>query len=157
MDRCRRGAVRRAGGRAGVEFHVWLQSLLALQLKRFASGVVASAVGVAPDGADDGCPPSVVPNVTIGAPPDALNAAGQNWGMAPLHPAAAHRRLPTFVRLLRAAVHGAAGIRVDHVLGLFRLWFVPSGGGPADGAYVRYPADDLLAVLALESDRAGCP
>jgi 4-alpha-glucanotransferase len=143
-----------------VDFHVWLQWLLALQHERFASGVVHDLpVGVAPDGADAWLWPEVfVPNVTIGAPPDALNTAGQDWGMAPLHPG----RLRTdgyrpFVRLLRAAMQGAAGIRVDHVLGLFRLWFVPSGAGPADGAYVRYPADDLLAVLALESDRAGVP
>lgn len=148
------------GAAQRIDFHLWLHWLLARQQERFGGGVVHDLpVGVAPDGADAWLwPEEFVPNVTVGAPPDALNTAGQNWGMAPLHPGRLRREgYHPFVRLVRAAMQGAAGIRIDHVLGLFRLWLVPAGAGAADGAYVRYPADDLLAVLALESVRAGVP
>ena len=127
--------------------------MLERQLDEIPSGIVHDlAVGVAPDGADAWMwPDAFVPGMTIGAPPDALNTRGQNWGMAPPHPwrlrAAGYA---PWIRLLRACMRGAAGIRIDHVLGLFRLWFVPEGGDPAAGTYVRYPVDDLLAVLALE-------
>jgi len=143
-----------------VDFHAWLQWLLALQQERFGAGTLHDvAVGVAPGGADPWIrPDAFVPGVTIGAPPDALNTHGQNWGMAPLHPwrlrADGYR---PFAALLRAAMHGSAGVRIDHVLGLFRLWFVPAGADPSAGAYVRYPVDDLLAIVALESRRAGVP
>lgn len=149
---------REAAERIG--FHAWLQWVVADQFERLAAGVVHDvAVGVAPDGADAWIwPDQFVPGVTIGAPPDALNTRGQNWGMAPPHPwrqrAAGYEY---FVRIVRAAMQGSAGVRVDHVLGLFRLWFVPEGGEPSAGAYVRYPVDDLLAILALESHRAGVP
>ena len=149
-----------AAARERVDFHAWLQWLLAQQHERFGAGTLHDlAVGVAPGGADPWISPDAfVPGVTIGAPPDALNTRGQDWGMAPLHPwrlrADGYR---PFVALLRAAMHGSAGVRIDHVLGLFRLWFVPAGADPSAGAYVRYPVDDLLAVVALESQRAGVP
>lgn len=143
-----------------VDFHEWLQWLVARQLGAHPVGVIHDlAVGVAPDGADPWIWPDVfVPAVTIGAPPDALNTRGQDWGLAPLHPALLRSEgYEPFVRLLRATLQSSAGIRIDHVLGLFRLWMIPSGASPDAGAYVRYPADELLAVLALESHRAGVP
>src|SRR5207247_2565190 len=76
-------------------------------------------------------------------------------GLAPLHPwRLRNADYEPFIRLLRATCAGAAGIRIDHILGLFRLWFIPAGAGAANGAYVNYPVDDLLAILALESHRA---
>ncbi len=143
-----------------VAFHEWLQWLVALQTERYGDGIIHDlAIGVRPDGADVWMWPEMFAvGATIGAPPDALNTTGQDWGLVPLHPG----RLRTvdyrpFRELLRASLHGSGGLRIDHVLGLFRLWFIPQGAGAAGGAYVRYPADELLAVLALESHRAGVP
>jgi 4-alpha-glucanotransferase len=99
--------------------------------------------------------------VTVGAPPDAFNQAGQDWGLPPFVPwklqAAAFQ---PFAETIRAGLLAAGGLRVDHVMGLFRLWWIPAQvegrrGGPGDGAYVRYPHEALLDVLALESVRAG--
>jgi 4-alpha-glucanotransferase len=93
--------------------------------------------------------------VSIGAPPDEFNFAGQDWGLPPFVPhrlrAAGYRPL---IETLRATLRHAGGLRLDHVLGLFRLWWVPAGHPPDAGAYVRNHADELLAVLAVESHRA---
>jgi 4-alpha-glucanotransferase len=143
-----------------VDFFAWTNWLLARQTERFAPAVINDlAVGVHPGGADPWMlPGAYVAGMTVGAPPDALNTRGQNWGMAPPHPWAQRAAgYEPFVRLLRASMRGSAGIRIDHVLGLSRLWFVPEGADPAEGTYVRYPIDDLLAILALESHRAGVP
>ncbi|HEX2050528.1 MAG TPA: 4-alpha-glucanotransferase [Actinomycetota bacterium] len=151
--------VRRAhAGR--VAFHAWVQWLLDEQVRRLGRdvGVVHDvAIGVDPDGADRWAEPDVFADgVTVGAPPDAFNAGGQDWGVPPYDPwklrAAGYE---PFVRTLRAAFAGAAGVRIDHVMGLFRLFWVPAGLGPRDGVYVRYPHRELLAVVALESERAG--
>ena len=93
--------------------------------------------------------------VSIGAPPDPFNLGGQNWGLPPFVPQRLREvRLQPFIATVRAALRHVGGLRIDHVLGLFRLWWVP-GAAPADqGAYVRYPVDELLAVLAIESVRA---
>jgi 4-alpha-glucanotransferase len=93
--------------------------------------------------------------VDVGAPPDAFNSQGQNWGSPPLIPwRLRDADYEPFIQSIRATMAGGGGLRIDHVMGLFRLWWVPSDGSAADGAYVRYPAEDLLDIVALESHRA---
>jgi 4-alpha-glucanotransferase len=94
--------------------------------------------------------------MAVGAPPDEFSLQGQSWGLPPFDP----WRLRTagyhpFIQTIRATLGHAGGLRLDHVMGLFRLWWVPEGGSPAEGAYVRYCADDLLDIVALECHRAG--
>ena len=94
---------------------------------------------------------------TIGAPPDVLNAIGQSWGLTTFSPAALRRHgFAAFLRILRAAMRFAGGVRLDHVMSLMRLWLVPDGARPVDGAYLRYPFDDLVRLVALESWRHRC-
>jgi 4-alpha-glucanotransferase len=114
-------------------------------------------VGSAPDGADAWLWQDVLAGaVRVGAPPDAFNADGQDWGLPPFVPwRLRDAGYEPFVQLLRASFRHAAGLRVDHVMGLFRLWWVPEGDGPAAGGYVRYPGTELADILALESVRAG--
>jgi len=90
----------------------------------------------------------------IGAPPDILNRSGQNWGLSAFSPRGLHRHgYRAFIEMLRANLAHAGGLRIDHVMGLERLWVIPQGADPADGAYLRYPLHDLLRLLALESRR----
>ena len=117
------------------------------------------AVGFAPDGADAWLwQDEVASAARIGAPPDDFNPAGQDWGVPPFDPgrlrAAGYAPLvATFRRMMAAGI----AVRIDHVMGMFRLWWVPlRAGDPSEGAYVRYPAHELLDILALESLRAGC-
>ncbi|MDS0857760.1 4-alpha-glucanotransferase [Burkholderia pseudomultivorans] len=92
--------------------------------------------------------------VSLGAPPDVFNASGQAWGVTTWTPAALRANgYAPFVELLRAAFAHAGGIRIDHVLGFARMWIVPDGGSARDGAYLRYPCDDLLRLVALEAAR----
>ena len=92
----------------------------------------------------------------LGAPPDPFNEAGQEWGIPPFVPgklrAAGYR---PFIETVRAALRGVQGLRIDHVMGLFRQFWIPAGGDPADGAYVRFPVDEMLAIICLEATRAG--
>ncbi|MGH9128781.1 MAG: 4-alpha-glucanotransferase [Acidimicrobiales bacterium] len=143
-----------------LRFHMWLQWLLDLQLAA-AGGhldlVTDLAVGVDPDGADawmwQDC---FALGTRVGAPPDAFNPDGQDWGLPPLIPWRLRAAgFEPFVATLRAALRRARGVRIDHVMGLFRLWWIPPGAEPSEGAYVRYPASDLLDILAVESTRAG--
>ncbi len=148
--------------RSRVDFHRWLQWSLDTQLAGAGHElplVHDLAVGFAPDGADSWLWQDVVASgARIGAPPDDFNPAGQDWGVPPFDPgrlrAAGYAPLvATMRRMMRAGI----GVRIDHVMGLFRLWWVPLGSrDPSSGAYVRYPADELLDILALESVRAGC-
>ena len=147
------------GNAARVRFHQWLQWLLDEQLSKAAATlplVNDLPIGVDPGGADAWQWQDVLAQgVTVGAPPDHFNADGQDWSLPPLIP---HRlrseSYRPFIETLRASLRHAAGLRIDHVMGLFRLYWIPSGFGPQRGAYVRYPADELLAIVAVESHRA---
>jgi 4-alpha-glucanotransferase len=145
-------------GRVG--FHEWLQWNLDEQLGRAAPALRLMQdlpIGVDPGGADAWAWQDVLTTqASVGAPPDRYNEGGQDWGLPPFvpHRLAAQGYEP-FVQTIRAALRHAGGLRIDHVMGLFRLFWVPRGRTPHDGAYVRYPADDLLAIVALESQRAG--
>jgi 4-alpha-glucanotransferase len=142
-----------------VAFHCWLQWLLDEQLHA-ASGdltvIQDLPIGVAGGGADAWAwQDTMATGVKVGAPPDAFNPLGQDWGSPPLTPWRLRRaEYRPFIESIRATMAGAGGLRIDHVMGLFRLWWVPEGAHPADGAYVRYPSDDLLDIVALESHRA---
>ncbi|MEU6285309.1 4-alpha-glucanotransferase [Streptomyces sp. NPDC047028] len=115
------------------------------------------AVGVHPAGADAWAQQDhFAAGMSVGAPPDAFNARGQDWGLPPWRPdrLAASGHAP-YRHLLRALFRYAGALRIDHVMGLFRLWWVPTGSAPTGGTYVRYDADAMLALLALEASRAG--
>ncbi|HEY2256767.1 MAG TPA: malto-oligosyltrehalose synthase, partial [Variovorax sp.] len=93
----------------------------------------------------------------VGAPPDAFNPRGQDWGLPPLRPDRARQRgHAVFIEALRANMRGAGAIRIDHVMMLMRLFWIPADGTPRDGSYVAYPVDELFAILALESQRHRC-
>ncbi len=92
--------------------------------------------------------------VSVGAPPDLLGPRGQNWGLAAFSPRALRRQgFQAYIEMLRAAFHHAGGVRIDHILGLARLWLVPTGADGRHGVYLRYPFDDLIRLIALESYR----
>ncbi|MFJ4947984.1 4-alpha-glucanotransferase [Streptomyces sp. NPDC088760] len=150
-----------------VEFHARLAWLTDGQLRAaqraareagMPVGIVHDlAVGVHPAGADAWAQQDVyAAGMSVGAPPDAFNARGQDWGLPPWRPdrLAATGHAP-YRDLLRALFRYAGALRIDHVMGLFRLWWVPQGSPPTDGTYVRYDADAMLAILALEATRAG--
>ncbi|TXH62582.1 MAG: 4-alpha-glucanotransferase [Tolumonas sp.] len=97
------------------------------------------------------------PKASIGAPPDPLGPQGQNWGLPPIDPVRLRQAgYQPFIELLRANMRGCGALRIDHVMGLYRLWWVPPGAPSSMGAYVYYPVEDLLAILALESHRQRC-
>ena len=151
-----------AGHHDEVGYHAWLQWLLDEQLAavRPAAGQLGVvndlAIGFAPNGFDAwSFQDELAAGMSVGAPPDPLGPHGQDWGL----PAFVPDRLAAggygpFAQTIRAGMAHAAGLRIDHVMGLFRLFWIPEGAEPAQGTYVRYPADDLLGVLALESHRA---
>nr|WP_223244974.1 4-alpha-glucanotransferase [Streptomyces sp. CBMA156] len=152
-----------------VEFHRWLawqvdQQLAHAQRAAREAGMAVGlihdlAVGVHPDGADAWALQDVLADgISVGAPPDAFNAHGQDWGLPPWRPdALAEAGYAPYAELLRATARHAGAVRIDHVMGLFRLWWVPAGHPPTEGAYVRYDAEAMLGVLALEAHRAGTP
>ncbi|MFC4398201.1 4-alpha-glucanotransferase [Arthrobacter sedimenti] len=150
-----------------IGFHRWLQWICDEQLENaqrtalrsgMRLGVVHDlAVGVDHSSADAWTLRGVLaPNTSVGAPPDMYNQQGQDWGQPPWHPArlAEAGYLP-FRNMLANVLRHAGGIRVDHILGLFRLWWIPMGNAPGDGAYVRYDHEALIGILALEAHRAG--
>ncbi|WP_330244638.1 4-alpha-glucanotransferase [Streptomyces sp. NBC_00562] len=115
------------------------------------------AVGVHPGGADAWAQQDAFAHgMSVGAPPDAFNARGQDWGLPPWRPdvLAASGYAP-YRGLLRGLLAHAGALRIDHVMGLFRLWWVPEGRPPTDGTYVSHDAEAMLAVLVLEAHRAG--
>ncbi|MGH3925608.1 MAG: 4-alpha-glucanotransferase, partial [Pseudonocardiaceae bacterium] len=141
------GFIRRHRDR--VRFHQWLQWLTERQLAMAGAEidlVQDLAIGVDPGGADawqwQDC---LALDVRVGAPPDELNTAGQDWGLPPFHPWRLRlARYEPYVRTLRAGFRAAGGLRVDHVMGLFRLFWIPTGARPGEGTYVRYPWEEML-------------
>ena len=152
--------------RERVDFYLYLQWLAHEQLAAAESVALAAgvrlycdlAVGVEVNGADAWADPSTfVTSASLGAPGDPLNTRGQNWGLAPLSPIALRERaFEPFVALLRANMRYAGILRIDHVMALRRAFWIPRGGTAAEGAYVVYPMEELLEILALESKRERC-
>jgi 4-alpha-glucanotransferase len=150
-----------------IEFYCWLQWVFDEQkhgAQRAALdagmrlGIVHDlAVGVHPDGADAWANAAVLASgVGVGAPPDMYNQQGQDWSQPPWNPRAlAHAGYAPYRDMLRTVLRHAGALRVDHILGLFRLWWVPQGTSPTQGAYVRYDHDALVGILCLEAQRAG--
>ena len=150
-----------------VEFHQWLQWLLdrqlaAVQAEATAAGMSLGvvhdlAVGVHPDGADAwGLGDALARGVYVGAPPDQFNQLGQNWTQPPWRPdRLAELGYAPYRDMLRTVLKDSGGIRVDHIIGLFRLWWIPEGMGADRGTYVRYDHEALIGILALEAHRAG--
>ena len=142
-----------------VRFHMWLQWLLDEQVKAASRDVAVIndvAVGVDPAGADAWLWQDVfATGVSAGAPPDAFNRSGQTWGALAFDPWKLRAQdYRPFIEIVRAGMRGSGGIRIDHVMSLWRLFWVLDGGDPFDGVYVGYPSSDLLDILALESYRA---
>ena len=150
-----------------IGFHAWLQWLAAEQLAEaqqaarragMSIGVITDlAVGAHPGGADAWARQDViVPGISVGAPPDEFNQRGQNWTLPPWHPGqlAAQAGRP-LAELIAACTRNAGGLRVDHVMGLARLWWIPDGMSPERGTYVRYDHELMGGVLAAEVACAG--
>lgn len=143
-----------------IRYHKWLQWHLDTQLA--AAGAAGKlmqdlAIGVDAGGADAWVwQDSFAPGMRVGAPPDEFNTLGQDWGLPPWDPwklrAGGYR---PFIETVRAGLRHAGGLRFDHVMGLFRLYWIPEERTAAEGTYVRYPYWDLLNILALEAWRAG--
>ncbi|MDG4601247.1 MAG: 4-alpha-glucanotransferase [Defluviicoccus sp.] len=154
--------------RERIAFHQFLQwladeQLAAAQAHAKARGLAIGlyrdlAVGCARDSADAWSAQDViVQSAKIGCPPDPFNMLGQDWGVPPLHPHTLREQAyEPFVQIIRANMRHAGALRIDHVMGLFHLFWMPSALPPKDGAYIKYPFEDLLAVLALESQRERC-
>ncbi|MGZ8475223.1 MAG: 4-alpha-glucanotransferase [Candidatus Limnocylindria bacterium] len=148
-----------SGSRDRIGFHAWIQYLLDGQLAKASATLRRIAdvpVGVDPGGFDAwDWQHQLALGASIGVPPDRFSATGQNWGMPPFAPdRLRHAGYRPFIETIRAQLRHAGGLRMDHVLGLFRLWCMPAPSDPAVGAYVRYPTAELLEILAIESDRA---
>ncbi len=142
-----------------IRFHQWVQ----LQIDRQLAGASHAMpvmqdlpIGLDADGADGWAFQDVLAQgISVGAPPDEFNTKGQNWGLPPFVP----RRLreagyQPFIETIRACVRHSGGLRIDHVMGLFRLFWIPEGLEPKQGAYVSSEAQELLGIVALESRRA---
>lgn len=144
-------------GRVG--FYKWLQWLLDEQFRRAAVeiGIVQDLpIGMDPAGADAWIWQDMLArDVHVGAPPDPFNSLGQDWGLPPfVAPKLRSAGYAPFAETMRANLRDAGGLRIDHVMGLFRLFWIPPGEKPHKGCYVRYPFGDLLSILALESQRS---
>lgn len=156
----------RSANADAVEWHLWTQWLLDEQLDRTQAAAQAAgmrigvvhdlAVGVAFDGADAWALQDVLaPGVAVGAPPDMYNQMGQNWAQPPWRPdALAEAGFVPYRDMLRTILRHAGGLRIDHVLGLFRMWWVPEGMAAYDGTYVAFDHEALIGILALEAQRA---
>jgi 4-alpha-glucanotransferase len=149
-----------------IAFHTYLQWQCDLQLgeavrrgERLAIGIYGDlAVSTSPDGSDVWAAQDVfLAGARVGAPPDPFNEAGQEWGVVPMNPARMRATgYANFIQLLRANMRHFGALRIDHAMELERLFWVPRGAPTSQGVYVRYPVDDLLAIIALESRRNEC-
>jgi len=147
-------------GRDRKRYHAWLQWLCDRQLENATRGshlMSDLAVGVDGGGADAWLwQDTFALGMHVGAPPDEFNTGGQDWSLVPWDPWKLRARsYEPYIQTLRTVLKQACGLRVDHVMGLFRLFWVPLGAEPSRGTYVRYPWRDLLSLLCLESWRAG--
>ena len=146
-----------------IAFWCWVQALVEQQLAAASAAAPEVlvlhdlAVGVDAGGADAWLLQDVLAlGASVGAPPDSFNQRGQDWGLPPWRPDRLRELgYAPFRDMVRACLRSAGGLRIDHVMGLFRLWWVPAGASAADGTFVSYDADALLAVLVLEATRAG--
>lgn len=148
-----------------IGFHAFCQWLIARGLERAQSAARSGGMGIGliadlAVGADGGGSQAwsrqeqLLASLTVGAPPDVLNRQGQGWGICAFSPEGLQRHgFLAFIEMLRANFAHAGGLRIDHVMGLQRLWVIPLGAPPSDGAYLNYPVDDLLRLLTLESHR----
>ena len=148
-----------------VTFYQYLEWQCDLQLQAVQSAATRAgmaiglykdlAVGLDPNGADAWAfQDQLGQGASIGAPPDMFSPRGQNWGLAPLHPEKIRRSgYQVFIECFRQNMRHSGLLRIDHAMGLFRLFWVPEGSEPAQGGYVYYPAQDFLGILALESHR----
>ena len=151
-----------------VSFYLWLQWLAYTQFAAcwhtsqqdgMPIGLYRDlAVGVAEGGSETWCDRELYClKASVGAPPDILGPLGQNWGLPPMDPhVMVARAYEPFIELLRANMQNCGALRIDHVMSVLRLWWIPYGETADHGAYVQYPVDDLLAILALESQRHRC-
>ena len=150
-----------------IDFHMWLQWIADQQLSTAQSsgtdagmpvGLICDlAVGVNGSGADAWMLNGLFAReMNVGAPPDPFNQAGQDWGQPPMRPDVLEQMAYAPLReMVSGALRHAGGVRIDHIMGLFRLWWVPKGLGPRHGAYVRYNHEAMVGVVALEAYRAG--
>jgi len=150
---------------AAIEYYAFCQWLVTRGLQRvqqaargqgMAVGLIAD-LAVGADGAGSQAwsrQAELLADVHVGAPPDILNRAGQNWGISAFSPQGLRRNgFRAFIEMLRANLAHAGGLRIDHVMGLYRLWLIPAGASPQEGAYLHYPIDDLVRLLTLEAVR----
>ena len=148
--------------RSEIAFHAWLQWQADRQLGAARDAALAAgmriglyldfAVGEAPDGSSTWSDRGVtVPGARVGAPPDYFNAAGQDWGLAPLSPVAMADGAAPFHRLMDDAARRAGALRIDHAMALWQLFIIPEDATPADGTYVRFPIEDMITALAEAS------
>lgn len=150
-----------------IDFHCWLQWVLDQQMAQAQQAAVDAgmpvgimhdlAVGVHPFGADTWTDGDVMARgVTVGAPPDAFNQVGQDWSQPPMRPdRLASTGYASYRDMLRTLLRHSGGLRIDHVLGLFRLWWIPEGKPASAGTYVRYDHHAMVNILVLEAHRAG--
>jgi 4-alpha-glucanotransferase len=149
-----------------VDFHRWLQWQLDVQLTAAQSQAVAAgmslgimhdlAVGVHPNGADSWALQDVLAlGVNAGAPPDEFNQLGQDWSQPPWRPdRLEEQEYEPFRAMIRTVLRHAGGVRIDHIIGLFRLWWIPQGEAPTQGTYIRYDHEAMIGIVALEAQRA---
>jgi 4-alpha-glucanotransferase len=136
----------------------WAAAQAAAKTAGMRIGIVTDlAVGVSRSGADTWMFSELyASNVTLGVPPDAYNQLGQEWGQSPWRPdRMAALGYQPFIDVIRAALTHAGGVRIDHILGDFRSWWVPTGLPPSEGTYLRGDYETMIGIIALEAARAG--